>query len=159
MLVEPLTPDDHEGLRLIARLGQQELDLEGELSRGWARIWVAREAQRAPIAAFLLAWFVADEVHVINVATNPTQRRKGAARALIDQVLAEARTHRVRLVLLEVRRSNLPAVSLYRSHGFSVIGVRRGYYADTGEDALEMLLALDPQTGLPLPGRDEVAEV
>jgi len=38
---------------------------------------------------------------------------------------------------LEVRGSNLPAVSLYRKMGFEVMRTIRGYYAD-GEDAYVM---------------------
>jgi ribosomal-protein-alanine N-acetyltransferase len=38
--------------------------------------------------------------------------------------------------ILEVRRSNLPAIRLYERLGFEPAGVRKGYYQDTGEDAL-----------------------
>ena len=61
-----------------------------------------------------------------------------------------------RLILLEVRRSNLPAISLYRALGFYAMGVRRAYYADNQEDAVEMMLHLDPQSGEVLPGQDEI---
>lgn len=110
-----------------------------------------------PVVAFLLAWAVADELHVINVATHPDHRRCGAARALLAELLTHARANRVRLVVLEVRRSNRAALSLYRSHGFCAMGIRRGYYADNAEDAIEMMLAIDPQSGQILPGRDEIA--
>jgi len=59
-------------------------------------------------------------------------------------------------VLLEVRRSNQAAIRLYRSFGFSVAGLRRAYYSLDGEDALEMVLVLDPETGDIVPGQDEV---
>ena len=58
-----------------------------------------------------------------------------------------ARREHKRLVLLEVRQSNGPAIALYRSVGFETTGVRRGYYSDTGEDALEMRVTLDPKSG------------
>jgi len=70
-------------------------------------------------------------------------------------LVAHAVEHRSRLVLLEVRRTNRPAIRLYRSLGFSAIGVRRRYYSD-GEDAIEMMLVLDPATGTVQQGRDEV---
>ena len=66
------------------------------------------------------------------------------------------RSNQVRLVLLEVRRSNRPAIKLYRSLSFSAMGVRPEYYPDTGEDAVEMALTLDPVTGAPITTRDEV---
>ena len=64
--------------------------------------------------------------------------------------------HKIRIVLLEVRRSNRAAIKLYRGLDFTALGVRKGYYADTGEDAIEMILALDPESGKILPGRDEI---
>ena len=59
------------------------LDLAGELARSFARLWLAREgADDGPIVGFLLAWLVADEVHVLTVATAPDHRRRGVARAM-----------------------------------------------------------------------------
>lgn len=118
--------------------------LREELARPWARIWVARgdAPHGARAVAFLLAWHVADELHILDVATHPELRRRGYARALMQQSLAYAREHAVRLVLLEVRRSNAPAIRLYRDCSFFAMGLRKSYYAD-GEDAVEMALMLD----------------
>jgi ribosomal-protein-alanine N-acetyltransferase len=157
MHVEAFTEADRDQVLEIAKAGDQALDLNAELARGCAHIWVARGAHRGPVLAFLLAWDVADEVHVMNVATDAKHRRQGAAKALLAVALDHARTARARLVLLEVRRSNRPALELYRGHGFSAIGLRRGYYADNAEDAVEMMLAFDPNTGAILPGHDEIA--
>ena len=140
MLVRPMDPADRARVVEIAGLGDQELDVDAELARSWARIWTAGD----PVVAFLLAWAVADELHVINVATHPDHRRCGAARALLAELLTHARANRA-------------ALSLYRSHGFCAMGIRRGYYADNAEDAIEMMLAIDPQSGQILPGRDEIA--
>jgi ribosomal-protein-alanine N-acetyltransferase len=132
------------------------VDVAEELDRPWARIWVARFGEGAVPSAFLLAWLVADELHVLSVATHPSARRRGLARALLAQALAAAREKKMRLVLLEVRRSNQAAIRLYRGFGFRAMGVRPGYYADNREDAIEMILVLDPLTGEIQPGRDEV---
>jgi len=127
-----------------------------EIARPWVRAWTASlEAER--LVGFLVAWHVADELHVLHVATIGAARRRGVGRALMEEAARYARTSHVRLLLLEVRRSNHGAVALYRQLGFSIFGVRKGYYADNGEDAVEMLLALDPTTGEALPGRDEIA--
>jgi ribosomal protein S18 acetylase RimI-like enzyme len=48
------------------------------------------------------------------------------------------------MVLLEVRPSNVEALALYESRGFKVVGRRRGYYYDTGEDALVMEASVIP---------------
>ena len=65
-------------------------------------------------------------------------RRRGIGRLLLGTVLDEARRRGLRLVGLEVRPSNAGALRLYESFGFRVVGRRRGYYYDTGEDALVM---------------------
>ena len=72
------------------------------------------------------------------MAVHPKRRREGIARALLGVVLTEARARDLRLIVLEVRPSNREAIGLYESLGFRVTGRRRGYYYDTGEDALVM---------------------
>ena len=76
------------------------------------------------VIAFLIAWHVADELHVLNVATALHMRRRGVATAIMNEALAYARQSRVRIVLLEVRRSNRAAIRLYRTLGFSAMGLR-----------------------------------
>jgi ribosomal-protein-alanine N-acetyltransferase len=124
-----------------------------EMARPWTRAWIARE-ERA-LAGYLMAWHVVDELHVLNVATVPAMRRRGIGRALVDAAVAYAVGSKLRLVLLEVRASNHAAIRLYRAARFAAIGVRRAYYTD-GEDAVEMLLELDPATGAIVPRADEV---
>jgi [ribosomal protein S18]-alanine N-acetyltransferase len=151
---DPLLP----ALEVIARecFPESTFSVEEELGRPWARVWSACPAEGAAPAGFLVAWHVADELHVLNVATTPPLRRRGIARALMDHALAYAASERVRIVLLEVRRSNRAAIKLYRDLGFTALGVRVAYYADNQEDAVEMLLALDPESGRALPGHDEI---
>jgi ribosomal-protein-alanine N-acetyltransferase len=131
-----------------------EEQLRAEMVRAWAHLWVARDAQRG-VVAFVIAWHVADEIHVLNVATQADLRRQGIGRALMAHVVTYARSAGAKHVLLEVRRSNLPAIGLYRALGFFAMGVRTRYYQDD-EDAIEMVLALDGETGEIIPHGDEV---
>lgn len=156
MVVERLGADGADAVRRIAAASAVTVDVDAELDRPWARFWVARAAHDGVAVAFMLAWVVADELHLHHIATDPVHRRKGAARALISTLLAHGASVGTRLVLLEVRRSNRAAIRLYRDFGFTAMGLRRDYYAD-GEDAIEMRLTLDPTTGKIIPGRDEVA--
>jgi ribosomal-protein-alanine N-acetyltransferase len=155
MLVSRLDTADADAVRAIAQASAATVDVDAELARRWALIWVARPGADGAPVAFLLAWAVADELHLIHIATHPETRRRGAGRALMAALVAHAADSRSRLLLLEVRRSNRPAIRLYRAFGFTAMGVRRGYYAD-GEDAIEMSLTLDPTTGHVTPGHDEV---
>lgn len=155
MFVTRLVPDDVDAVVGLVQTTNAAVDVAAELERPWGLFWVAREAAGAPPVAFLLAWAVADELHLMHIATHPGARRRGAARALMQALVAHAVELRSRLVLLEVRRTNRSAIRLYRSFGFSAMGVRRSYYSD-GEDAVEMMLALDPATGNLKPGHDEI---
>ena len=107
-----------------------------ELARPWTRGWVARDDDR--VVGYLLSWHVADELHVLQVATRPVPSPKGH-RSRARRAGARLRAQRARPARLargpslERRRDRpLPPRRLRRDH------VRRGYYTD-GEDALEML--------------------
>lgn len=105
-----------------------------------ARCFVVRDDDR--VAGYVCLWEVADELHITNIAVHPDLRRRGIARTLLARVLDDARQRSLRLVVLEVRPSNAEALALYESFGFRVVGRRRGYYYDTGEDALVMEASL-----------------
>jgi ribosomal-protein-alanine N-acetyltransferase len=111
-----------------------------EFNNPFSRMLVAeRDGQ---VTGYLCYWCVADEVHILNVAVHPNYRRQGIARRLMEKILLEARQERMRTVNLEVRRGNLPAISLYHCLGFHQVGVRRRYYGN-GEDALLMVCFLN----------------
>jgi [ribosomal protein S18]-alanine N-acetyltransferase len=158
--IDPMTEADIAAVIAIDGPTQMKGEqLRAELLRPWARSWVAREQRRetgeGEVVAFLIVWHVADELHVLNVATRSGRRRRGIARALMGELVAYGRAARVKHVLLEVRRSNATAIALYRVIGFFAMGVRSRYYPDD-EDAVEMVLAFDLETGEIVPHPDEV---
>jgi [ribosomal protein S18]-alanine N-acetyltransferase len=105
-----------------------------------ARCFVMRDG--AHVVAYVCLWEIGDEVHITNIAVHPDARRRGIGRTLLTGVIDEARQHGARVVALEVRPSNHEARLLYDSFAFRVVGRRKGYYYDTGEDALVMELGL-----------------
>jgi [ribosomal protein S18]-alanine N-acetyltransferase len=137
---------DLAAVQAILEPSELHVDLEAELAREIALPWVIR-GQDGLITGFLLAWSVADELHLLELASHPDHRRQGFARALLGALIAHAREHKKRLLLLEVRCSNQAAIALYESASFQKTGVRRGYYSDTGEDAVEMRITFDPGSG------------
>lgn len=75
-----------------------------------------------------------EELEILNLAVSPPFRRRGVARSLIAELLANFRGN----VYLEVRQSNFAARKLYHSLGFETIGVRKDYYDSPGESAIVM---------------------
>lgn len=142
MLVGPINPGDFARVAELATLTGAGFDPATEHARDYARLWVARDAPGSAPVAFALSWRAADEMHLLDLVVEPEARRKGLGRKLVQAVVADARANAARVVLLEVRVSNVAAVALYRSAGFVESGVRRGYYSDNDEDALLMRLEL-----------------
>jgi tRNA threonylcarbamoyl adenosine modification protein YeaZ/ribosomal-protein-alanine acetyltransferase len=94
--------------------------------------------QDGRLVGYMVAWLGVGTGHLGNIAVAPHARRRGVARALLDDLLERARALRVENLTLEVRVSNFGAQQLYRIYGFRLAGLRRGYYRDSGEDALIM---------------------
>jgi ribosomal-protein-alanine N-acetyltransferase len=117
-------------------------EFEKELERPYALLRVLRPSPQEPVCAFANYWHVADELQVMNIATEPAVRRRGYARALLRDLIQTGQSRNVRWVTLEVRRSNVAARALYRAFGFEEQGIRQRYYSDNGEDAVVMHLAL-----------------
>ncbi|HLL54084.1 MAG TPA: ribosomal protein S18-alanine N-acetyltransferase [Myxococcaceae bacterium] len=119
--------------------------LKRELSHDWSTILLAEERGpdgRMKLLGFVIFWLVHDELHILNVATDVAQRRRGVARAVLHAAIARARERKCTLATLEVRRGNEAALELYRSLGFRPVGIRPNYYVDEGEDAIVMVLDL-----------------
>lgn len=88
------------------------------------------------VVGYVVAWFVADEGEIANLAVAPSAWGSGIGRDLLDAALAEGERRQVSAVYLEVRDSNERARRLYRSRGFEEVGRRRKYYRLPVEDAI-----------------------
>ena len=78
----------------------------------------------------------AGEAYIMNIAVLPEFRRQGIARALLNKAIEGARERNCEFITLEVRESNLPAISLYESSGFVKGGKRKNFYSAPAEDAI-----------------------
>jgi ribosomal-protein-alanine N-acetyltransferase len=144
--VEPMRLGDVDAVMAIEKASFRspmtaQLLLE-EMGRDWAHIDVVRDRLHRNVVAFTNYWVVADEVHLLNLATHPEARRAGHASRLLAHIIEVGRARECRFVTLEVRRSNAAAARLYRRFGFRAVGVRPNYYAEDQEDAIVMLLDL-----------------
>ena len=86
------------------------------------------------------AWLVYDEGQITNIAIRPSARRQGFGAKLTSALIEECFKRGMNEIFLEVRVSNLSALSLYRQLGFTVKGMRKNYYSEPKEDAYIMSL-------------------
>ena len=83
-------------------------------------------------------WNVSGEGDVTNVAVLPEYRRRGVGSSLVAEMVKTAESLKLELLTLEVRKSNIAAQKLYEKFGFEILGERKRYYSDNGEDAYIM---------------------
>jgi len=88
------------------------------------------------LVGYLTGYNLAGELEIVNVAVAPDFRGRGVGLALLRFALAEACRAGAARAVLEVRSGNVAARALYARCGFTRVGLRKGYYTDSGEDAL-----------------------
>ena len=122
---------------------------EASFSTPWPRLSFASELDndfafyivalyRGQVIGYAGMWLILNEAHVTNVAVHPDYRRHGVGRLLMQELIWKAVLLGATSMTLEVRAFNEVARQLYSTLGFRQEGRRRGYYTDTGEDALIM---------------------
>ena len=140
MMVQLASAKDVAQLSVLHRAsfhdGWNEADFRTWLSRPEAFATLAMREREA--VAFGLALAAGDDAELLTIATASAARRQGAAREILQALDAEARKRGLRRWVLEVARSNLAAIGLYKSSGFVEIALRKAYYpqGEGREDAL-----------------------
>lgn len=141
MEIHEAKPSDAPRLAEILRVSPEagawsEDELRRSIEYGGKRHCLVAEEQGRVLGFLLAERPVEDEAEILTLAVDTEARRRGVASALLRAFLA---SHNGK-VFLEVRCSNLPGQRLYERSGFTVCGVRRGYYQSPAEDALVMQL-------------------
>jgi [ribosomal protein S18]-alanine N-acetyltransferase len=103
--------------------------------RAYRVAWVGKE-----VVGYLGLMFVDGESHVTTVAVAPAYQRQGVATQLLLYAMRLSLEEGCRSVSLEVAAGNERAQGLYRRFGLAPVGVRKGYYPLTGEDAFVMFV-------------------
>ncbi len=88
------------------------------------------------ICGFITADVILGEVSIYNVVVSEAYRRQGIARMLLTEL--ERMTQGAESYMLEVRESNIPAISLYKSLGYENVGIRKNFYSAPCENAILM---------------------
>ena len=97
--------------------------------------WLVAEV-KGRIAGYVGSQAVLDAADMMTFAVDPNYRQQGIGRALINALVKYLQQNNVIALLLEVRASNMPAISLYEKMGFTQVGRRPKYYHNPREDAL-----------------------
>ena len=139
---------------IIRAITPQESDIAADLERECLHTaWSAEQIRDLPpqaiylgafqgeaLCGILSAYLVADEVQVMNLAVYPQFRRQGMAKALMYELIDQAKAKNCFNITLEVAENNASAISLYENCGFSAVGNRKGFYGDVSAVIMEKLL-------------------
>lgn len=110
--------------------------LEEEMNNETSLFLVAKEENE--VIGYIGMSIVIDEGYIFNVAVRENHRNKGVATALINELVTYGKKNNFSFITLEVRESNLPAISLYSKFGFIKAGERKNYYSNPKENAILM---------------------
>lgn len=90
------------------------------------------------IAGFVIFHVSGTNSEVYNIAVDARHARTGIGHQLMNTVMIESQSRYATRVLLEVRKSNSPAIRFYEKFGFTILGERKDYYSNPVEDAYVM---------------------
>ncbi len=115
-----------------------------ELNLPFASIVLAERALDGGMLGCVDYWGRGDQSHLWVRAGGGDHRRRGVGRELVRRAEVAGARCRARYASLEVRAGNDAALAFYRALGYAHVGVKRGYYSDSGEDALVLMKFLQP---------------
>lgn len=144
-----LRPATTEDLEQILKIEQQchvapwtEDHFRAELIKPYSQFLVLTDDETdTKIVGYIVSWLMFDECQILNVVVDLPYRGLGFAKRMIRKAAIVAAQKGVNRVVLEVRKSNLPAIQLYQGLRFVITQIRRGFYSN-GEDAYFMTLSL-----------------
>jgi len=151
LVIEDMEKEDIDAVVSLERLifptpWSKDIFLHELMSRPKAVLLVARTGGR--LCGYLVARVFIDTVHITNIAVEPQMRRRGVGTALMRECIFRCLSRGIRFLRLEVRENNFPARRFYEKLGFRELGLKLGYYSDTGEHAVIMASEISPPDDL-----------
>lgn len=138
-VITVLQPDDVAKVAMIE--ARQHLtpwrasSFEDALYNGWhARVLRKTDQADAPMLGYFVAMSAGDDEELLTMTVAPEYTGRGYGRLLLETLLTEATTRGAVRLFLEVRQSNQRAIGLYTSVGFTIVGMRKNYYAIPADD-------------------------
>lgn len=140
--IRPMTKDDIDNVMIIEEdaFGEGHWERNSfydEISNNLANYYCLfnDEAKMLGYAGF---WHIIDEAHITTIAVKKEYRRNKLGEFLLCHMIDECYKKEIKYITLEVRVSNIPAISMYEKYGFKSLGTRKNYYQNNNEDALIM---------------------
>lgn len=110
--------------------------LEELLDCDYAVYFVAKDSETNKVVGYIGMYVSLDTGNINNVGVLPEYRRMGIGYGLISELVQYSAGCGITLLTLEVRESNISAISLYEKFGFKKVGVRKNYYKKPTENGL-----------------------
>jgi [ribosomal protein S18]-alanine N-acetyltransferase len=142
MLIRPAQVDDLSAICVIERASfsdpwTQKMFMSEMLFRGYNYAWVLIDTVQDCLVGYCFFWLIeGDEIHITNIAVDPSQRQQGWGRLMFQSLCRYGCEHQVGSLTLEVRESNLSARTFYQRLAFQEVGRRKNYYEQPKEDAI-----------------------
>src|SRR5262249_35458448 len=96
------------------------------------------ETNRLEIVGFVIFHIAADVSEIYNIAVESGHARSGIGWELMKAAIHESSRRKAEKIVLEVRKSNNPAITFYLKFDFKIAGERKNYYSNPVEDAYVM---------------------
>ena len=117
-------------------------DLLYELSENPVSEFLVAVDESDNVIGFIDYWITFDSATIDQIAVKKSMRNQGFASFLLENCIQSLKeSGEVSFLTLEVRKSNLPAIGLYKKFGFEKVTIKENYY-DDGEDAIYMVKGL-----------------
>jgi ribosomal-protein-alanine N-acetyltransferase len=144
--IELLTNDDLDAITNLDRVcfgglwseDSYRRELASENSYFLGILALDPNGDRQELFGFGCFWAILDEAHITLLGIHPEYQGQGWGKLLLSSLLNKAQEVKMVRATLEVRESNQIAIHLYEQYGFQILGRRKKYYQDTGEDGLIM---------------------
>lgn len=121
-----------------ARKGLFEHEIEGNTIAFYQVLEYLGNGRMPEIIGYSGYWLIGDELHISTIAIHPPWRGKQCGELLLLNMLMQCYEQPTTIATLEVRINNKAAQNLYLKYNFEIVGQRKHYYRDTGEDAIIM---------------------
>lgn len=144
LFIRKATPSDVSQIEKIEK---------SSFSTPWSGKWLLDEINKPDdlfltvtdgegILGYAVVGMLGEEAELYNIAVDNAHRGKGLGDMLMKHMTRKALENGAKNLFLEVRESNVPAISLYEKHGFKSVGRRKNYYKEPTEDAILMMLSM-----------------